>query len=118
MRTIAFVGDSRGVQFPMFALDKDREVGGCDAEASIRSQGLKTEAGDIPGVRRVGEGGVGGGEIETARAVVRKVESIEAHDGTTTYYCEDEPVYKHRQPVQPQYIEANPTRKRSYKRSK
>ena len=91
----------------MFALDKDREVGGCDAEASIRSQGLKTEAGDIPGVRRVGEGGVGGGEIETARAVVRKVESIEAHDGTTSYYCEDEPVYKHRQPAQPQYFESN-----------
>ena len=63
MRTIVFVGDSHGVQFPMFALDKDREVGGCDAEASIRSQGLKTEAGDIPGVGGVGEGGVGGGEM-------------------------------------------------------
>lgn len=112
------MGGSRDVQFPVFALDKDREVGGCDAEASMRSQGLKTEAGDIPGVGGEGEGGVGGGEVEAARAVVRKEESIEAHDGTTTYYCEDEPVYKHRQPVQPQYIEANPTRKRSYKRSK
>ena len=50
------MGDSCGVQFPMFALDKDREVEGCDAEASIRSRGLKTEAGDIPGGRRVQEG--------------------------------------------------------------
>ena len=39
----------------MFALDKDRGVEGCGAEASIRSRGLKTEAGDIPGV---GGGGV------------------------------------------------------------
>ena len=58
-----------------------------------------------------------GGRSEAARAVVRKVESIEAHDGTTSYYCEDEPVYKHRQPMQPQFIEANTPRKRSYKRS-
>ena len=50
-RTIAFVGDSRAVQFPVSAFDKDREVEGCVAEASIRSRGLKTEAaaGDIPG---------------------------------------------------------------------
>ena len=50
-RTIAFVGDSHAVQFPVSAFDKDREVEGCVAEASIRSRGLKTEAaaGDIPG---------------------------------------------------------------------
>ena len=47
--TIAVVGTSRGVQFPMFALDVSREVEGYVAEASIRSRRLKTEAGDIPG---------------------------------------------------------------------
>ena len=47
----------------MFALDVSREVEGYVAEASIRSRHLKTEAGDIPGVGGVGEGGVGGGEM-------------------------------------------------------
>ena len=53
--TIAVVETSRGVQFPMLALDVSREVEGYVAEASIRSRHLKTEAGDIPGVEGKGK---------------------------------------------------------------
>ena len=80
--TIAVVETSRGVQFPMFALDVSREVEGYVAEASIRSRHLKTEAGDIPG----GEGG--GGRCVAARAGTEKGgKHLEAQaQGTTTYY--------------------------------
>ena len=74
----------------MFALDVSREVEGYVAEASIRSRGLKTEAGDIPG------GGGGGyprewrgrGRCAAARAGTEKGgKHLEAQaQGTTTYY--------------------------------
>ena len=72
----------RDVQFPMFALDKDRGVEGCGAEASIRSRGLKTEAGDIPGVG-------GGGGYPRRRA--QWWERWKALRPTTTYYTDARP---------------------------
>ena len=66
----------------MSALDVSREVEGYVAEASIRSRGLKTEAGDIPGGK-----GVEGGDVRQRAQARRKVESIlRPKQGTTTYY--------------------------------
>ena len=99
----------------MFALDVSREVEGYVAEASIRSRGLKTEAGDIPG----GGGGGGGyprgwrrkGRCAAARAGKGKGgKHLEAQGRHNNLLREEEPVYKHRLLIQPQYIEANSRR--------
>ena len=107
----------------MFALDVSREVEGYVAEASIRSRRLKTEAGDIPGGGG-GEGdiqGVEGGDIPgggggrgrcvAARAGTEKGgKHLEAQGRHNNLLREEEPVYKHRLLIQPQYIEANSRR--------
>ena len=89
----------------MFALEVSREVEGYVAEASIRSRGLKTEAGDIP------EGGGGRGRCAATRAGTEKGgKHLEAQGRHNNLLREEEPVYKHRLLIQPQYIEANSRR--------
>ena len=89
----------------MFALDVSREVEGYVAEASIRSRHLKTEAGDIPG----GEGGRE--RCVAARAGKGKGgKHLEAQGRHNNLLREEEPVYKHRLLIQPQYIQANSRR--------
>ena len=89
----------------MFALDVSREVEGYVAEASIRSRHLKTEAGDIPGVE---------GKGKMCGSARRHGERWKASWGPSPRHNnllrEEEPVYKHRLLIQPQYIEANSRR--------
>ena len=105
----------------MSALEVSREVEGYVAEASIRSRGLKTEAGDIPGGGGGRWKGVYGGDIPgdgggrgrcaaTRAGTEKGGKHLEAQARHNNLLREEEPVYKHRLLIQPQYIEANSRR--------